>query len=101
MNVSTVRIWQAPFDQTAFGFNSDADYTCVWAEPNDGASLEDIWTRFQRVDPHHGPWTPDSYTARSVSIGDVIEIDGCFWTPLPIGWRELTPDEAAIFEAVA
>lgn len=101
MNVSTVRIWQADFEDTAMGFNTMANYEVVWTEPNDGASLESLWTRFQRVDPDTGPWPPETYTGRSLSIGDVIEIDGCFWTPEPIGWRELTEDEASLFEVSA
>lgn len=101
LGVSTVRIYQAPFEQTAMGFKADADYEAVWSEPNDDASLESLWTRFQRVDAEFGPWPPAGYTGRSLSIGDVVEIDGSYWTPLAVGWRELDPDEASVFEVRA
>lgn len=101
MNVPTIRVWQAPFEQTALGFDPAADYECVWTEPFAGETIDQVWDRFQRVDAEYGPWTPAGYTGRSISIGDVVEVAGRFWTPLVVGWRELTDDETAAFEVAA
>jgi hypothetical protein len=66
-------------------------YSVVWEEDlDDGAlDLEAIWTRFQRVDPFSGPWPPEGYEGRSLSIGDVIEIDGERWTPVSFGFEKV------------
>ena len=75
-------IYQAPFEQTALGYTAGADYTRVWAGEHEGELppdatdvLEAIWTGFQRVDPETGPWPPEGYTGRSLSVGDVIVLD--------------------------
>lgn len=84
-----LRIHQAPFEETAFGFTPEAAYSVVWEEETTEADLEAIWTRFQRVDPYRGPWPPEGFTGRSLSIGDLIEIDGRFWTPVAVGFEEV------------
>lgn len=93
--MKTVVIYQAPFEQTALGFDIDAEYRAVWDEPcEDNISLEKIWKRFQRIDENNMP--PEGYTGRSLSIGDVVAI-GVYelFTPEPIGWRKLTNGERA------
>lgn len=81
-------IYQAPFEQTALGFQPGADYEVVWegelvftgwVHPPDGSAddlLGVIWVDFQRVDPETGPWPPEGYTGRSLSVGDVVVLDG-------------------------
>lgn len=76
-------LYQAPFEQTAFGYTAAADYKRVWAADFEGElppdvteALEAIWTGFQRVDPETGPWPPEGYEGRSLSVGDVIVLDG-------------------------
>jgi hypothetical protein len=88
-----VCIWQAEFAETALGFNGEAVYRLLWEEDGSeylagdpAAAPESVWTRFQRVDPDEGPWPPEGYKGRSVSIGDVVEIDGIAWTPAAVGW---------------
>lgn len=82
-------IYQAPFERTALGFQPGADYEVVWEGELDDAiftgrppdaSADDllgvIWVDFQRVDPETGPWPPEGYTGRSLSVGDVVVLDG-------------------------
>lgn len=91
--MKTVVIYQAPFEQTALGFNRNADYVVVWAEEYlDNINLEKIWKKFQRIDDDNMP--PEDYTGRSLSIGDVVAIGQYeFFTPEPVGWRKLTLTE--------
>lgn len=88
-------IYQAPFEQTAMGFNIEADYRAVWGDVcEDGINLEKIWKKFQRIDENNMP--PSNYDGRSLSIGDVVGIgDYEFFTPEPVGWRKLTLGERA------
>jgi len=88
----TFELWQAPFEQTCMGYDAGADYARVWSgevpdadhyrrtarQPVEEVSdlLEAIWTTFQRVDPETGPWPPEPYAGRSLSVGDVIVLDG-------------------------
>lgn len=92
-------IYQAPFEQSALGYQPGADYEVVWegelerddsdhflrrligpeapppiADASD--ELDRIFVWFQRVDPEGGPWPPEGYEGRSVSVGDVIVLDG-------------------------
>lgn len=83
-------IYQAPFNQTAWGYSPTADYELVWEgelfEAEGGAdatgALDVIWSGFQRVDPDTGPWPPEGYVGRSLSVGDVIVLDG--WAPFSV-----------------
>lgn len=86
-------IFQAPFEQTAWGYDQNADYESVWTgevehdlevlEPTEATpALERIFRDFQRVDPDEGPWPPDGYTGRSLSVGDVVVLDG--WAPFAV-----------------
>lgn len=82
-------IHQAPFEQTAFGFRAAADYAVVWEgevagelPPDVTPVLGALWEGFQRVDPETGPWPPEGYTGRSLSVGDVIVLDG--WAPFSV-----------------
>jgi hypothetical protein len=95
VSMKTVVIYQAPFEQTALGFDREADYCAVWSETcEDKISLEKIWKRFQRIDENNMP--PDGYVGRSLSIGDVVAIGAYeFFTPEPVGWRKLTLGERA------
>lgn len=112
------RIYQAPFEQTAFGFDPSADYECVWTdefaevalakelgffglgagpdfvEADVTPMLDVIFRDFQRVDPDTGPWPPEGFTGRSLSVGDVVVIDG--WAafsvePLGFAARDFEP----------
>jgi hypothetical protein len=96
-----VVIYQAPFAQTAMGFNASADYRAVWGEDyTDKVTLEKVWKEFQRIDENNMP--PDGYEGRSLSIGDVVAIgDYEFYTPQMIGWRKLTNGERAAVIAAA
>lgn len=77
-------IYQAPFEQTALGYAAGADYERVWEGELDGlpalgeadAALNRVWVDFQRVDPDDGPWPPEGYRGRSLSVGDVVVLDG-------------------------
>lgn len=95
-------IYQAPeFRETAFGFNPDASYRVVWQEESEGRTLDDVWERFQRVDPKTGPWPPAGYTSRSLSIGDVIGMGERLFTVEPVGFRQLGEDEQqAVYKTV-
>lgn len=74
------------------GFRQDADYAIVWTEACQTRDCEEVWARFQRVEPGIA-WPPDGYTGRSLSIGDVIGIGHEMFTPLGLGFRQLTPIE--------
>jgi hypothetical protein len=82
-------IYQAPFVQTALGFQEGAEYELVYegsvADSPSGdmeGLLSLIWTGFQRVDPETGPWPPEGFEGRSLSVGDVIVLDG--WAPFAV-----------------
>jgi hypothetical protein len=88
-------IWQAPFEQTSFGYVNGAHYERVWEgragssrdfattnAPDVSPLLEQIFHDFQRVDPETGPWPPEGYEGRSLSVGDVIVLDG--WAPFSV-----------------
>jgi hypothetical protein len=97
-----VTIYQAPFDETYRGFDQTAGYTAVWVEPWDEApTTDEIWTRFQRVDEVTGPWPPDGYKGRSLSIGDVVAIGPDFFTPESVGWRQLDSAEVEFVKDAA
>lgn len=95
----TVRyyIFQAPFEQTAMGHNEDAEYVAVWAGVIDTEGrydetvLDRLWTKFQRVDDAHMP--PVGYTGRSLSVGDVVQIEdgdeSRWWACEPLGWKQI------------
>lgn len=109
----TFEIWQAPFKQTATGYDAGAGYERVWkgevpdaeryaraGQPVEEVSdlLEAIWTTFQRVDPETGPWPPEDFAGRSLSVGDVVVLDG--WAAFAVevggfsvaqGWPERIP----------
>jgi hypothetical protein len=90
------RILQAPFKDSALGFAPSAVYECVWegesevdrlGEPE--ALLDAIWMQFQRIGGDTLP--PEGYRGRSLSIGDVIELNGMRWyTPEPGRWKQIT-----------
>jgi hypothetical protein len=86
-------IYQAPFAETCMGFRLGAAYRPVWMEPNEnGDSVDEIWTRFQRIDfPDMMP--PEGYRGRSLSIGDVVGTGEEMYTPETFGWRELDQEE--------
>jgi hypothetical protein len=96
------RILQAPFKDSALGFAPSAVYECVWegegavdrlGEPE--ALLDTIWTQFQRVGGETLP--PEGYRGRSLSIGDVIELNGTRWyTPEPGRWKQIPRRRQAI-----
>lgn len=75
-----------PYDYAAeHGFDL-SDYECVWEESVDSdTSLDDIWSRFQ----HGSEDCPDDYESRSMSEGDIIDLDGYLFYCEPIGWKEL------------
>lgn len=87
--IGRTRIFQAPFEQTAFGYRADAEYRLVWEENTEGRNLAEIWERFQRVDEKTGPWPPDGYEGRSLSIGDLISIGEFLYTVEPLGFCEI------------
>jgi hypothetical protein len=90
-------IYQAPFSQTWNGLSLLADYVPVWTEENEGRTIDEIWTRFQRIGDGaswYGGMPPEGYTGRSLSIGDVVAIGDDFYTPEVVGWRKLTAKEA-------
>ncbi len=83
-------IYQAPFEQTSRGYDPNADYGKVWEgeldeslhrrradwPTADGSDLlESIFQDFQRVDPG-SHWPPEGYEGRSLSVGDVVVLDG-------------------------
>lgn len=84
-------IFQAPYAQTCMGYRLDADYAPVWLEPNDERSIDQVWTRFQRIDIGMEP--PEGYKGRSLSIGDVVGIGDQMFTPEFVGWYELDEEE--------
>lgn len=106
-------ILQAPFDQTATGFRASADYAVVWEgevagelPPDATDVLGELYKGFQRVDPETGPWPPEGYEGRSLSVGDVVLLDG--WAAFsvePVGFAARVlrhrPAPGAIPEAVA
>lgn len=75
-----------PYDYAAeHGFDL-GDYECVWEESADSdTSLDDIWSRFQRG----GEDCPEDYRGRSMSEGDIIDLDGYLFYCEPVGWKEL------------
>lgn len=85
-------IFQAPYRQTYGGYDQSADYEPVWAGEVDDLevletteatpALERIFRDFQRVDPDLGSWPPEGYTGRSLSVGDVVVLDG--WAPFAV-----------------
>lgn len=85
-----VTVWQAPFEQTFIDFNPKADYRPVWQETMAEATLESLFTRYQRVDPDSGPWPPEGYEARSLSVGDLVQIDGAVYAVEPVGFRRVS-----------
>jgi hypothetical protein len=89
-----LRVYQAPFEQTALGFAPTADYQVIYEDNIRSRTPEEVWVFLQRVDEVNGPWPPPDYHGRSLSVGDVIELDGVMWTPLMAGWGQL-PDRLA------
>lgn len=82
--MKTVVIYQAPFEQTALGFNRNADYVVVWAEEClDNINLEKIWKKFQRIDDDNMP--PEDYTGLSASCECAPNYE------IALGQRELAP----------
>lgn len=75
-----------PYDYASgHGFDLN-DYECVWEESVDSdTSLEAIWSRFQ----HGSEDCPEDYDHRSMSEGDIIDLDGHLFYCEPVGWKEL------------
>ena len=75
-----------PYDYASeHGFDL-SDYECVWEESVDSdISLEDIWSRFQ----HDSEDCPEGYESRSMSEGDIVDLDGHLFYCEPVGWKEL------------
>lgn len=96
-----VLVIQAPFRETCMGFDPTADYKLVWFElTSQDYGLEGIWRRFQRVEEGI-QMPPEGYTARSLSIGDVICLNGRFYTPESVGFAELDLDDAqAVLQSI-
>lgn len=111
-----VTVYQAPFRQTCEGYSPEADYEAVWSEtlqlddlgnPPEHSLLESLWTRYQRVDEETGPWPPEGYEARSLSIGDLVEVvfehdaEVMWWSPVSVGWERVFIPPAALARAAA
>lgn len=62
------------------------DYDSVWEENIDSdTNLNDIWTRFQ----HEGEDCPEGYRGRSLSVSDIVDLEGHLFYCDSIGWKEL------------
>lgn len=92
-----MRILQLKKDKTRqYGFMSHEfasengfdlnDYDSVWEENIDSdTNLDDIWTRFQ----HENEDCPENYHGRSMSVSDIIDLEGHLFYCEPTGWKEL------------
>ena len=72
--------------QTEHDFNP-GDYECVFeTEKNDTNDLEDIYSIFNGA--KSVAWVRD-FMGRSLSVSDIVEINGDFYYCNTIGWQKL------------
>jgi hypothetical protein len=84
--MATINIYQLPtghpklFDDGA-GFLPE--HTKVYSYESNNTDLEHIFTKFNI---HH----PADFTGHSLSVSDIVEIDGVKWQVEFIGWNKLS-----------
>lgn len=93
-------IYQAPVGEGAFGdsFDSSHPWKHVWTgtlphHREDVDALNKLFAKFQRIDENRMP--PDGYMGRSLSMGDLVQLDGRWYFCAAVGWTPVgwIPDE--------
>ena len=80
-------------EQTKHDFNIN-DYECVLeTEKNDTENLEDIYSIFNGVG--NVAWARD-FMGRSMSVSDIVELNGNFFYCDTIGWQKLPSIKTSI-----
>ena len=80
-------------EQTKHDFNIN-DYECVLeTEKNDTENLEDIYSIFNGVG--NVAWARD-FMGRSMSVSDIVELNGNFFYCDTIGWQKLPAIKTSI-----
>ena len=52
-------------------------------------ALEEVFRRFNHAIPGETGDLAEKHGTRSLSVGDVVKIDGKFWQCAMVGWREI------------
>ena len=92
-NVETPYCFCGWGEQTKHDFNIN-DYECVLeTEKNDTENLEDIYSIFNGVG--NVAWARDSM-GRSMSVSDIVELNGNFFYCDTIGWQKLPAIKTSI-----
>lgn len=85
-------IWQCDpryaFD--GHGYHPELGFRRVWRDETRSPGPEEIFTEFQRVEEGvHMP--PEGYEGRSLTCGDLINLDGRWLYCAPVGWEDVAP----------
>ena len=92
-NVETPYCFCGWGEQTKHDFNIN-DYECVFeTEKNDTENLEDIYSIFNGVG--NVSWARD-FMGRSMSVSDIVELNGNFFYCDTIGWQKLPAIKTSI-----
>ena len=92
-NVETPYCFCGWGEQTKHDFNIN-DYECVLeTEKNDTENLEDIYSIFNGVG--NVAWARD-FMGRSMSVSDIVELNGNFFYCDTIGWQKLPAIKTSI-----
>ena len=92
-NVETPYCFCGWGEQTKHDFNIN-DYECVFeTEKNDTENLEDIYSIFNGVG--NVSWARD-FMGRSMSVSDIVELNGDLYYCDIIGWQKLPSIKTSI-----
>lgn len=93
-NVETPYCFCGWGEQTKHDFNIN-DYECVLeTEKNDTDNLEDIYSIFNGIGDT-AEWTRN-FKGRSMSVSDIVELNGDFFYCDTIGWHKLPAIKTSI-----
>ena len=95
MEMKQVKIYQLPTKHYALFRDYEfmvengvqlAEYNIVWeGEVEDDAELDDIYTKFNL-------FRPSNFGGRSLSVSDIVEMDGTYYFCDDFGWKEVYKD---------
>lgn len=68
------------------GFNFDKDYTLVWDTELNSDSYSDIHDFLEDIFVQLNMTHPDGFTGHSLSVSDIVEVDGVRWYVNGIGF---------------